>query len=115
MGAVFEGGIELVAAGVLDDPAPGQPLRLAFDWRAESPVQTSPAMFAHLTYQGMPVAQRDAVPGNGLFPLEAWAPGEVVRDQFALLLPPTLAPGTYELRVGIMIPGRRCATAWSSR
>ena len=44
----------------------GQPLRLAFDWRAMAPVQASPAMFAHLSYQGMPMAQRDAVPGNGL-------------------------------------------------
>ena len=104
MGAVFEGGIELVAAGVLDEPEPGQPLRLAFDWRSMEPVEDAPAMFAHLAFQGTPISQRDAVPGNGLFPVNTWQPGEVVRDQFALQLPPDLAPGSYELRVGIYDP-----------
>jgi hypothetical protein len=47
------------------------------------------------------IAQRDAVPGNGLFPVEKWAPGELVRDQFALLLPHELPDGEYEIRVGI--------------
>jgi len=102
VGAVFEGGIELVAAGVLDDPRPGEPLRLAFDWRVAEHVGDSLVMFAHLVRDGSHlVAQRDAVPGNGLFPVESWEPGEVVRDQFALQLPPELPPGEYEIQVGV--------------
>jgi len=101
-GAIFEGGIELVAAGVLDDPRPGEPLRLAFDWRLAERVGDSLVMFVHLVRDGSHlVAQRDAVPGNGLFPVESWEPGEVVRDQFALQLPPELPPGEYEIQVGV--------------
>ena len=102
VGAVFENGVELVAGGVLDDPQPGEPLRLAFDWRVMGPVDDSVVVFAHLICDGSQlVAQRDAVPGNGLFPVESWEPGELVRDQFALLLPPDLPAGEYEIQVGI--------------
>jgi hypothetical protein len=102
VGAVFEGGIDLVATGVLDDPHPGEPLRLAFDWRMAERVGDSLVMFAHLVRDGSHlVAQRDAVPGNGLFPVESWEPGEVVRDQFALQLPAELPPGEYEIQVGV--------------
>jgi hypothetical protein len=102
IGAVFEGGIELVAGGALDDPEPGVPLRMAFDWRVREPVSDSLAIFVHLVRDDVRLfAQRDAIPGNGLFPVAEWSAGELMRDQFALLLPPTLPPGEYELRVGI--------------
>lgn len=87
---------------VLDDVQPGIPLRMAFDWRVEDPVSDSLVMFVHLMRDDVElVAQRDAVPGDGLFPVDEWSPGEPVRDQFALLLPPTLPAGEYEIQVGI--------------
>ncbi|UCC65176.1 MAG: hypothetical protein JSV36_09140 [Anaerolineae bacterium] len=102
IGAVFEGGIELVAGDLLDDPQPGRPVRMAFDWRIQDPVSDSLVMFVHLVHQDVAlIAQRDAVPGHGLLPVEDWKPGELVRDQFALLLPPALPAGEYEIRVGI--------------
>jgi len=102
IGATFDNGVELVAAGILDDPQPGKPLGLAFDWRVMEPVEDSVVVFAHLICDGgQVVAQRDAVPGNGLFPVEGWEPGKLVRDQFALLLPPDLPAGEYEIQVGI--------------
>jgi hypothetical protein len=101
IGVVFVGGVELVAAGVLDDLEPGNSLRLAFDWRVTEPVDDSLVMFVHLVHDGgQLVAQRDAIPGNGLLPVESWEPGELVRDQFALLLPAELPAGEYELLVG---------------
>jgi hypothetical protein len=102
IGAVFEGGIELVAGGVLDDMRPGVPLRMAFDWRTQEPVSDAFVVFVHLMRDDVElVAQRDAVPGDGLLPVEEWRPGDLVRDQFALLLPPTLPAGKYEIRVGV--------------
>jgi hypothetical protein len=102
IGAAFEGGIELVAGGVLDDLQPGIPLRMAFDWRVADPVDDSLVTFVHLMRDDVElVAQRDAIPGDGLFPVEEWSPGELVRDQFALLLPSTLPAGEYEIQVGV--------------
>jgi hypothetical protein len=101
IGAHFENGVELVKAGVFDELRPGSPLRFALEWRLAKPVDDSVVMFAHLTRDGLPLAQRDAVPGNGLFPVKNWGVGEVVREQKAIAVPEHLPSGKYELRVGI--------------
>jgi hypothetical protein len=75
---------------------------MAFEWRVQEPVGDSLVMYVHVVHDGVAlIAQRDAVPGNGLLPIEGWRPGETVRDPFALLLPPSLPAGEYEIRVGI--------------
>jgi hypothetical protein len=105
---VFENGIELVAGGVVGDPALGKPLRLALEWRAEEPVDDPVTVFAHLVCEGdRLVAQRDAIPGNGAFPATEWGPSEVVRDQFAVPLPQELPTGVCELQVGIYDAARQ--------
>jgi hypothetical protein len=102
IGAHFEGGVELVAGSVLDAPQAGIPLRVALEWRVQEPVSEPIVIFVHLQRAEFElVAQRDAIPGNGLFPVEEWKPGELVRDQFALLLPSDLPAGEYEMRVGL--------------
>jgi hypothetical protein len=101
IGAHFENGLELMAASVLDDPQPDAPLRIALEWRTEQPVADPVAVFTHLFCDGRLVAQRDAVPGNGAFPVPSWQPGEGVRDQFALYLPSELPAGACQVQVGI--------------
>jgi hypothetical protein len=102
IGAIFEGGIELVAGSVLDDPRSGEPLPMAFDWRVTESVDDSLAMFAHLIHdENRLIAQWDAVPGSEPFPMERWEPGELVRHQFALQLPSELPAGEHEIQVGI--------------
>jgi hypothetical protein len=98
----FENGIELVAGGVVGDPEPGEPLRLALEWRTEDRVEEQVTVFAHLVCdEDRLIAQRDAIPGNGELPVTSWKPNEVVRDQFAVPLPQELPEGTCELQVGI--------------
>jgi hypothetical protein len=102
IGAIFDGGIELAAGSVLDEPRSGEPLPMAFDWRVTEPVDDSLAMFAHLIHDKNDfIAQWDAVPGSELSPMESWEPGELVRHQFALHLPSELPTGEYEIQVGI--------------
>jgi hypothetical protein len=97
----FSNGIELVAAAVLDDPTPGVPMRVALDWRADEPVDEPVVAFTHLVCEGRLVAQRDAIPGNGQFPVRTWEAGEVIRDQFAVMMPEDLLEGTCEVQVGL--------------
>lgn len=101
VGTTFNNGVELVAAGILDAPRPGEPLPVALEWRAERPVDEPLIIFAHVFCEGRLLAQRDAVPGNGQFPAPGWEPGEVVRDQFALQLPEDLPAGQCQVQVGI--------------
>ncbi len=46
-------------------------------------------------------AQRDRWPVDGLVPTGAWRPGMVVRDDYALTVPPGTPPGAYHLRAGL--------------
>jgi hypothetical protein len=46
-------------------------------------------------------AQGDKSPLDGDWPTSAWEPGHPVRDEYAVNLPSNLAPGAYELRVGL--------------
>jgi hypothetical protein len=103
-GAIFNNGVELAAAGVLETPRAGELLPVALHWRAERPIDDPIMVFAHVVCEGRLLAQRDAVPGNGQFPAPSWEPGEVVRDRFALQLPEELPPGECQVQVGIYNP-----------
>jgi hypothetical protein len=109
IGVTFDNGIELTAGGALDAARPGEPLRVALEWRAEDQVDEPVKVFTHLTCGGQLIAQRDAVPGNGAFPAQDWRPGELIRDQFALQLPAELPAGDCQLEAGLYDPdtGRR--------
>jgi hypothetical protein len=69
VGVVFDNGVELVAAGVLDEPRPQEPLRLALDWRVMEPVDDSMVVFAHLICDGgrangCGISSRSSCPGS---------------------------------------------------
>lgn len=91
--------------------APGEALQVQLDWRAEAPVALRYKVFLQLLdADGRLVAQHDSVPGGGLAPTDAWAPGETVLDRRALMLSEGLAAGRYTLIVGLYTesdPGQR--------
>ena len=54
---------------------------LTTEWQADTPVEGTPTVFAHLLGpRGMLVAQADGPPLRGLYPFSEWRPREVVRD-----------------------------------
>lgn len=103
--ATFEDVIDLSAALVDEEAQPGGALRIAVSWQTAVPVEDSFKVFAHLLDDtGALRAQHDAFPVSGLLPTTAWPPGEPVSDRFAILLPPDLPPGAYEVRIGLYNP-----------
>ena len=100
--ASFEGGIDLVGYGF--EPAnlqPGEVLAVTLDWQAREWVDTPYTTFVHLIDpDGHKVAQADAPPFNGLHPTDHWLPGERLRDDRRLALPPDAQAGRYQLVVG---------------
>jgi hypothetical protein len=62
-------------------------------------------VFVHLLDEkGQLVAQTDSAPAGGSRPTSSWGEGEVIVDRHGVLLGDELAPGTYELRVGMYLP-----------
>ena len=72
-------------------------------WAAATPTPVNYQVFAHLRQEetGAIVAQADGPPVGGWYPTSWWEPGELVQDVREFSLPTDLAPGTYQLVVGL--------------
>ena len=83
---------------------PGQPLDVTLYWEALSPPAADYTVFVHLLdEQGQIVAAHDSMPAGNRFPTRAWQPGLQVRDAHPIDLPADLAPGTYQVSVGLYL------------
>lgn len=80
----------------------GSTLPLALYWQVVRPVSQDFVVYVHLLdAAGNKVAQRDTPPLDGSRPTSQWKAGELIRDDQDLPLPPTIAPGTYRIVVGM--------------
>jgi hypothetical protein len=80
---------------------PGERLRLNLYWWASAPVPYGYAVFVHVTQGGPPAAQADKLNPAGR-PTVNWTPGQgFIKDDYAITLPESFAPGTYQIVVGL--------------
>jgi hypothetical protein len=85
--------------------APGDSLVVALIWTSDGEVETEYMVFCHLlSASGELVAQRDGPPLYGVRPTSTWLAGEVMEDSYEIFLGSDLAPGDYELSVGMYDP-----------
>lgn len=100
----FNGLIVLETATVpqLDFRA-GDSIPVTLQWRALQPVERSYKVFVHLlATDGVTlIAAGDSEPVNGLNPTSAWQTGDIVMDPHQIAIPQGVAPGTYQIRVGL--------------
>jgi len=101
--AAFENGLQLDRARVSNtELKPGDPICLELQWGTTSQLPTNYTVFVHVLDQnGQPVAQSDLQPGGGYAPTSGWPIGQPITDRHGLVLPPTLAPGTYQIVIGL--------------
>jgi len=81
---------------------PGETVMLTLYWQATQGVDGNFTVFVHvLNEEGQVMAQQDNEPNGGQYPTSAWVPGEVIRDTYAIPLPPELPSGRYLLSIGM--------------
>jgi hypothetical protein len=81
---------------------PGDVLALPLTWQALTGLDEDYKVFVHLGLPNQPpLIQEDRRPREGLAPTNTWRVGETVADRYGLLLPETIGPGRYEVRVGL--------------
>jgi hypothetical protein len=98
--AVFEGGLRFLGYESSGESIQaGQSLFITLWWRAEADLDTDYTSFIHVG-QDTVVAQRDGQPCQGLLPTSHWRAGDLIRDSFAITLPPDAPAGTYPLAIG---------------
>ncbi|MCC7361604.1 MAG: glycosyltransferase family 39 protein [Anaerolineales bacterium] len=103
----FDHGITLVGyAAAPNTAANTDALSLTLYWHLDAavpPPAVAYTVFLHLTNdQDLLVAEpADSPPVSGDWPTTAWLPGTTITDTHRLALPPDLAPGRYDLRLGL--------------
>jgi uncharacterized membrane protein len=80
--------------------APGDALRLRFDWQAGLDLDERYGIRLSLTDdKGLTWAERYSEPCGGWCPTDTWEARHLRQDQHALQIPPGTPPGTYGLQV----------------
>ena len=105
----FDGGLRLLEADVhIETVLGGEWLVVELLLDTISPLPQSYTLFLHaLDADGQRVGQRDSPTGGGLFPTDAWKPGQPLRDTYRIPIeaadarqPYRLALGFYDWRTG---------------
>ncbi len=105
--ASWERGVVLRGWRLDGEPVAGQPLPLTLTWNSLEPVPRPWTVFVHLVDDSEQiVAESNSQPHNGTLPFPLWTPGDWMADTHTIPLPAELAPGPYELRVGLYRPDK---------
>jgi len=82
--------------------APGERIDLMLYWRAMGRMVGNYQVFTHLLApDGRFVSGSDHIAGADSYPTSLWTEGALVRNAFALRVPPDAPPGTYTIEVGL--------------
>ncbi len=81
---------------------PGQTLHLTLYWQALAEMSTSYTVFTHLLDKDNHIwGQKDSLPGDGTLPTTGWLRGEVIADEYDILVQPEAPTGEYILEIGM--------------
>jgi hypothetical protein len=68
-------------------------------------MDASYTVFTHLLDERTQIrGQQDNPPVGGRYPTTLWVPGEVIVDEYAIVVQPDAPPGSYVVEVGLYDP-----------
>lgn len=101
----FGPALRLTGYGLSDGPVqPGDFVDVILSWEVQQPMSRDWSVFVHLNdpVLGVPMAQRDMYPGQGLRPTSLLRPGEMLTTFYRLTVPETaVSPATLSLTIGL--------------
>jgi len=81
---------------------PGQSIHLTLYWEALSEPDRSFTVFTHLLDSEERIwGQKDSVPGDGALPTTSWVEGEIIIDEYEIVVNPEAPPGEYAIEIGM--------------
>ncbi len=100
--ATWSGGISLQAAQAPTTVVAGQPLTVRTVWTTAQQVNRPYTVFLHLyDLGGNLVTNTDGMPLQGHWPTTCWQPDQSFEDSYTLVVPDSLLPATYRLKLGL--------------
>jgi len=98
------GKVSLLGYNIESGFRPGDNIHLTLFWQCLEEMEQSYTVFAHLVDAGDNiVAQKDNPPVDGFYPTTKWEVGEIVRDQYDLVIPSEVPSGEHWLNVGMYL------------
>jgi hypothetical protein len=106
VGARLGDKVELVGYDLdREEAKPGDTIHLTLVWRCLNQMEGSYTVFTHLLDEGEQVrGQKDNPPVQGRYATTLWVPGEVVVDEYDIVVHGDAPPGTYAIEVGMYDP-----------
>jgi len=96
--------VQLLGYNIESGFRPGDNIHLTLFWQCLDDMAQSYTVFIHLVdARGNIVAQKDNPPVDGFYPTTKWEVGEIVRDQYDLIIPEDVASGEYRVKVGMYL------------
>ncbi len=91
-------------------------LNFTLVWQATAPPAENLLVTLRLVDTAGNVAWQSAgsVPVSGLYPTNAWRPGEIITDFYSVPIKATFTPGDYQLQVGLFPPFATAAEGWAT-
>jgi mannosyltransferase len=84
--------------------APGETLLLTLYWQSLAPMAERYTVFTHLLDSAQQIeAQMDSEPQGGGLPTDRWTAGQMVQDNYALIVPGQAKAGSYTLEAGMYL------------
>lgn len=82
----------------------GNEIALTLYWGSIAETREDYTVFVHLLNSASQVVvQDDAKPGYGSFPTQRWRAGQVIVDDYRLVVPPNAPPGEYQIEIGMYV------------
>ena len=104
LGADLGGKIHLLGYNIESGFRPGDNIHLTLFWQCLQEMEQSYTVFIHLVDAGDNIiAQKDNPPVDGFYSTIKWEMGEIVRDQYDLVIPPNVSSGEYRPKVGMYL------------
>jgi hypothetical protein len=103
--ATFGGKLGLTAYWMPTNGFAGDWFYAVLVWTPYQKLNSDYKVFVHVwDAKGQAVFQHDKRALNDLLPMSSWVPGSMLRDPYAMVIPPDLPPGEYNVAVGVYDP-----------
>lgn len=102
--AYLDNKVKLLGYNIESSFHPGHGIHLDLFWQTLQPMEEDYTVFIHLVDgEGNIWGQKDNQPGDGFYPTTLWKKGEIVRDQYDVVISSDAPSGEYRLEVGMYL------------
>ena len=76
--------------------------KITYFWKSLDHVDINYTIFVHFIDKNNKIRfQQDHEPTYGIYPTSVWNPGDIIKEEYDVILPTNVAEGTYRIKIGL--------------